>query len=98
MDQFAQLRDRQDEFARRSAQLLFVLPQEPAYNRQWLRAQQHWPEDVPKFFEEAPGKRPWLRPRDVSADVNCPLLGDPSYTMSADYGVALQDFHGGGNW
>jgi alkyl hydroperoxide reductase subunit AhpC len=98
MDQFAQLRDRVKEFRRRRAQVLFVLPEEAAYNRQWLRSRDKWGKAVPEFFEDSADKHPWLRSRGSGAgETDCPVLADPSFTTSADYGVALQGFWKNGN-
>jgi peroxiredoxin len=87
MDQFAQLRDRVKEFEKRSAQVFFVLPDEPAYLRQWLRGRDRWATWVPEFFEDSAKKHPWLPSRGSGPDeTKCPVLADPSYTTSADYG------------
>ena len=98
MDQFAQLRDRVKEFAKQSTQVLFVLPEEPAYNRQWLRSRDKWDGIVPGFFENSADKHPWLRSRGTGPEeTDCPVLADPSFVTSADYGVALQGFWKNGN-
>lgn len=87
MDQFAQLRDRVKEFEKRNAQVLFVLSEEPAYIRQWLRSRDTWDTEVPGFFEDSADKHPWLRSRGTgSEETVCPVLADPSATMRADYG------------
>src|SRR5262245_54956572 len=87
MDQFAQLRDRVKEFENREAQVLFVLSEEPAYIRQWLRSRDKWDAEVPDFFEDSADKHPWLRSRGMGpVETLCPILADPSSTMSADYG------------
>src|ERR687883_1854399 len=89
MDQFAQLRDRVKEFERRKAQVFFVLSEEPAYIRQWLRSRDRWGAEVPDFFEDSADKHPWLRSRGTGPEeTRCPVLADPSSTMSADYGMA----------
>ena len=88
MDQFAQLRDRVKEFERRKAQVFFVLSEEPAYIRQWLRSRDKWGAEVPDFFEDSADKHPWLRSRGTgSEETRCPVLADPSFTTSADYGA-----------
>jgi alkyl hydroperoxide reductase subunit AhpC len=93
MDQFAQLRDRVKEFEKRAAQVLFVQCEETAYIRQWLRSRDQWDKEVPDFFEDSAAKHPWLRSRGAGAlETTCPILADPSGTISADYGVALQGF------
>jgi alkyl hydroperoxide reductase subunit AhpC len=93
MDQFAQLRDRAKEFSKRAAQILFVQCEEAAYIRQWLRSRDKWDKEVPDFFEDSAAKHPWLRFRGSGAEETiCPILADPSGTISADYGVALQGF------
>jgi peroxiredoxin len=98
MDQFAQLRDRVKEFQKRKTQVLVVFPEEPAYNRQWLRSRDKWDTEVPEFFEDAADKHPWLRSRGTGPhETACPVLADPSFTTSADYGVALQAFGSNGN-
>lgn len=87
MDQFAQLRDRVKEFEKREAQVLFVLREEPAYIRQWLRSRDKWNAEVPNFFEDSADKHPWLRSRGTGPEeTRCPVLADPSFTTSADYG------------
>ncbi len=89
MDQFAQLRDRVKEFEKRNAQVLFVLSEEPAYIRQWLRSRDKWDAEVPDFFEDSLDKHSWLRSRGTGPqETRCPVLADPSSTMSADYGMA----------
>jgi alkyl hydroperoxide reductase subunit AhpC len=99
MNQFAQLCDRVKDFKKRGAQVLFVLPDEPAYVRQWLRSRGRWATAVSDFLEEKAGKRPWLRFRGAgSEEPACPVLADPSYTTSADYGVAFQAFRWDSNW
>ena len=98
MDQFAQLRDRAKDFEQRSTQVLFVQPEEPAYNRQWLRSREKWGAEVPEFFEDSAAKHPWLKSRGSGPEEKrCPVLADPSFTTSADYGVALQGFWKNGN-
>jgi hypothetical protein len=93
MDQFAQLRDRVKDFEQRSTQVLFVFPEEPAYNRQWLRSRDKWETFVPAFFEQPDQKHPWLKSRGSGPEEkHSPVLADPSFTTSADYGVALQGF------
>jgi alkyl hydroperoxide reductase subunit AhpC len=93
MDQFAQLRDRVKEFEKRGTQVLFVLSEEAAYVRQWLRSRDKWDTEVPEFFEDSADKHPWLRSRGTGPEETaCPVLADPSATTSADYGVALQGF------
>ena len=88
MHQFAQLRDRAKEFEERSAQVFFVFPYEPALIRQWLRGRDKWPTLVPEFLEEPAGKHPELRSVGWGSDeTRCPVLADPSCTMSATYGV-----------
>jgi peroxiredoxin len=99
MDQFAQLRDRVKEFRKRNAQVLIVMSEEPSHNRGWLRGRDKWAKIIPDFFEQPADKHPWLK--NVGAGPEEPdalLLGDPSFTTSADYGVALQDFFADGNW
>ena len=87
MDQFAQLRDRAKEFEKRSAQVFFLLPQEPAVIRQWLRSRDKWTNLVPEFFEDSARKHPWLHSLGSGSDETiCPVLADPSGTTSADYG------------
>jgi alkyl hydroperoxide reductase subunit AhpC len=87
MDQFAQLRDRAKEFEERSTQVFFVLPEEPAYIRQWLRGRDRWATWVPEFFEDSAEKHPWLRSLGSGSDeTKWPVLADPSGTTSADYG------------
>lgn len=87
MDQFAQLRDRAKEFEERSTQVFFVLPEEPAYIRQWLRGRDRWATWVPEFFEDSAKKHPWLRSLESGSDeTKWPVLADPSGTTSADYG------------
>jgi alkyl hydroperoxide reductase subunit AhpC len=87
MDQFAQLRDRAKEFEKRSAQVFFLLPEEPAVIRQWLRGRDKWTTLVPDFFEDSTQKHPWLRSLGSGADETiCPVLADPSGTTTADYG------------
>src|SRR3954447_5343641 len=51
MDQFAQLRDRAKEFEKRSTQVFFVLEDEPAYIRQWLRGRDRCATLIPEFFD-----------------------------------------------
>lgn len=88
MDQFAQLRDRVKEFEKREAQVLFVLPEEPAYIRQWLRSRDKWDTEIPDFFEDSADKHPWLRSRGTGTEeTRCPVLADSASTMSADYGM-----------
>jgi len=88
MDQFAQLRDRVKEVEERSGQVFFVLSEEPAYIRQWLRGRDTWGRWVPEFFEDSPKKHPWLRSVGSGPDETiCPVLADSSWTTSADYGV-----------
>ena len=87
MDQFAQLRDRAKEFEIRSTQVFFLLPEEPAFIRQWLRSRNKWATFVPIFFEDSAKKHPWLRSLGSGPDETfCPVLADPSGTTSADYG------------
>ena len=87
MDQFAQLCDRAKEFEERSTQLFYVLPEEPAYIRQWLRGRDRWATWVPEFFEDSARKHPWLRSLGSGPDeTRCPILADPSGTTRADYG------------
>jgi alkyl hydroperoxide reductase subunit AhpC len=88
MDQFAQLRDRVKEFEKREAQVFFVLPEEPAYIRQWLRSRDHWDKEIPDFFEDSADKHPWLRSRGTGPEETlCPVLADAASTVSADYGM-----------
>jgi AhpC/TSA family len=88
MDQFAQLRDRVKEVEERSGQVIFLLPEEPAYIRQWLRGRDTWGAWVPEFFEDSPKKHPWLRSVGSGPDETiCPVLADPSWTTSADFGL-----------
>ena len=100
MDQFAQLRDRVKEFERRKAQVLFVLSEEPAYIRQWLRSRDKWGAEVPNFFEDSADKHPWLRSRGTGPEeTRYPVLADPSSATSADYGGSapatfIIDLHG----
>lgn len=90
MDQFAQLRDRLEEFEERKAQVFFVLREEPAYIRHWLRSRDTWNAEVPDFFEDSADKHPWLRSRGTGAEeTQCPVLADPSLTTSADYGGSV---------
>jgi peroxiredoxin len=87
MDQFAQLRDRMKEFEKRSTQVFFVLPHEPAYLRQWLRSRDKWAAWVPDFFEDSADKHPWLHSLGSGADETiCPVLADAAGTTTADYG------------
>ena len=87
MDQFAQLRDREKEYEKRKAQVFFVLAEEPAYIRQWLRSRDRWDAEVPDFFEDSADKHPWLRSRGMGPEeTRCPVLADPASTTSADYG------------
>ena len=87
MDQFAQLRDQVKEFEKRSSQVLFVLPGEPAYLRQWLRGRDHWATWVPEFFEDSAKKHPWLRSLGSGPEeMKCPVLADAAGTTCADYG------------
>src|SRR5579884_629065 len=87
MDQFAQLRDRVKGFEKRQAQVLFVLREEPAYVRQWLRSRDKWGAEVPDFFEDSADKHPWLRSRGAGPEeTRCPVLADPASTTTADYG------------
>jgi hypothetical protein len=87
MDQFAQLRDRAKGFEERSTCVFFVLPEEPAYVRQWLRGRDQWATWVPEFFEDSAMKHPWLGSRGFGPDeTKCPVLADPSGTTFADYG------------
>ena len=77
------------EFEKRKAQVLLVLPEEPAYIRQWLRSRHKWGAEVPDFFEDSADKHPWLRSRGTGPEeTRCPVLADPSSTMSADYGMS----------
>jgi alkyl hydroperoxide reductase subunit AhpC len=93
MDHFAQLRDRIEDFRKRNVQVLFVLPEEAAYIRQWLRSREKWDTEVPEFFEDSADKHPWLRSRGIGAEETaCPVLADPAVTTGADYGVVLQGF------
>ena len=86
MDQFAQLRDRVEEFEKRATQVFFLLPEEPAYIRQWLRSRDKWAKEVPEFFEQPAEKHRWLRSLGSGPDeTKCPVLADPSWTTSADY-------------
>ena len=88
MDQFAQLRDRAKDFEKRKAQVLFVLPGEPSYIRQWLRSRDTWDKEIPEFFEESADKRPWLRSRGTGPDETvCPILADAVSTLSADFNM-----------
>ncbi len=92
MDQFAQLRDRAKDFEKRSAQVFIVFPYEPALIRQWLRGRDQWATLVPEFFENSAKKHPWLRSVGSGSDETmCPVLADPSCTMSASYGVVGDD-------
>jgi alkyl hydroperoxide reductase subunit AhpC len=87
MDQFAQLRDRVNEFEQRKAQVFFVLTEEAAYIRQWLRSRDKWDAEIPDFFEDSADKHPWLRSRGTGPEESrCPVIADPSCTTSADYG------------
>jgi peroxiredoxin len=87
MDQFAQLRDRAKEFKKRSTQVFFILPEEPAYVRQWLRGRDKWAAWVPEFFEDSAKKHPWMGSVGAGADESkCPVLADAAGTTSADYG------------
>ena len=89
MDQFAQLRDRVKEFEKRKAQVLFILSEEPAYIRHRLRTRDKWGAGVPDFFEDSADKHPWLRSRGTGPEeTRCPVLADPSFTTSADYGMS----------
>jgi alkyl hydroperoxide reductase subunit AhpC len=91
MDQFAQLRDRVEEFEKRSTQVFFLLPEEPAFIRQWLRGRDKWTTWCPEYFEPTE-KHPWLRSLGSGPDeTKCPVLADPSCTTSADYGVVRDD-------
>ena len=95
MDQFAQLRDRAKDFEERSAQVFFVYPYEPALIRHWLRGRDKWATLVPEFFEKPAKKHPELRSVGSGPDeTKCPVLADPSCTMSADYGVVSDDYLG----
>jgi hypothetical protein len=92
MDQFAQLRDRAKDFEKRSTQVFIVFPYEPALIRQWLRGRNQWPTLIPEFFEDAAKKHPWLTSVGSGSDETlCPVLADPSCTMSATYGVVGDD-------
>ena len=87
MDQFAQLRDRVKEIEKRKAQVFFVLGEEPAYIRQWLRSRDTWGAEVPDFFEDSAATHPWLRSRGTGPEeTRCPVLADPAFTTRADYG------------
>jgi alkyl hydroperoxide reductase subunit AhpC len=87
MDQFAQLRDRVKEFEKRSTQVFFVLPHEPAYIRQWLRSRDKWATFIPPFFEDPAAKHPWLCSLGSGPhETKCPVLADAAGTMTADYG------------
>ena len=98
MDQFAQLRDQIKEFEKRQAQVLVVLPQEASYIRQWLRSRDKWGPTISDWFKEPGSKRPWVDSRGAGAvETVCPVLADPSFTVSASYGVAFQDFFSDGN-
>ena|SRR5207245_6384434 len=98
MDQFAQLRDGIKEFEKRDAQVLVVFPQEASYIRQWLRSRDKWAPTITDWFKEPVSKRPWLNARGSGAvETVCPVLADPSFTVSASYGVAFQDFYSDGN-
>jgi hypothetical protein len=98
MDQFAQLRDQVKEFEKRQTQVLFVFPQEAAHNRHWLRGRDKWEALIPEFFEDSADKHPWLKSRGSGPkETSCPLLADPSFTMSADYGLAFQAWGADGN-
>jgi peroxiredoxin len=89
MDQFAQLRDRVKDFEERKAQVLFVLREEPAYIRHWLRSRDKWDAEVPDFFEDTADKHPWLRSRGAGPEeTRCPVLADLSSTTSADHGTS----------
>jgi hypothetical protein len=88
MDQFAQLRDRVEDFEKRSTQVFVIFPYEAAFIRQWLRGRNHWSTWIPEFFEDSAKKHPWLRSIGSGPDeTKCPVLSDPSCTMSAAYGV-----------
>jgi peroxiredoxin len=51
------------------------------------------------FPKEAAYDRQWLRARKVApGEPTCPLLADPSFTVSATYGVAFQPFRWEADW
>jgi alkyl hydroperoxide reductase subunit AhpC len=82
------LRDRVKDFEQRSTQVLFVFPEEAAYNRQWLRSRDKWDTIDPELRQH-----PWSKSRGSGPEEKrCPVLADPSFTTSADSGVALQGF------
>jgi peroxiredoxin len=88
MDQFTQLRDRMKEFEKRNAKVFVVQSEEAAHLRQWLRGRDKWDEEIPDFFEDKADKHPWLRSRGSGPDETvCPVLADPSCTISASYGM-----------
>jgi alkyl hydroperoxide reductase subunit AhpC len=98
MDQFVQLRDQVKEFEKRQTQVLFVFPQEAALNRHWLRGRDKWEAEITEFFGTSADKHPWLKSRGRGAEeTKVPVLADPSFTTSADYGRALHAWGSFGN-
>jgi alkyl hydroperoxide reductase subunit AhpC len=98
MDQFAQLRDQVQEFEKRQTQVLFVWPAEAALNRHWLRGRDKWDAAIPEFFGTLADKHPRLKSRGSGPEeTKIPMLADPSFTTSADYGRALHAWGSFGN-
>lgn len=92
------MRDQVQEFDKRHTQILFVWPAEAALNRHWLRGRDKWDVDIPEFFGTSADKHPWLKSRGTGPEeTKIPVLADPSFTTSADYGRALQAWGSFGN-
>ena len=92
------MRDEIKEFKKRQTQVLLVFAREASLNRHWLRGREKWGADFPEMFGTSLDKHPWLKSLGSGADESeCPVLADPSFTMSADYGRALQAWGAFGN-
>ena len=92
------MRDQIKEFEKRQTQVLFVFAREASLNRHWLRGREKWAAEFPEMFGTSLDKHPWLKSLGSGADESeCPVLADPSFTMSADYGRALQAWGAFGN-
>ena len=92
------MRDEIKEFKKRQTQVLFVFAREASLNRHWLRGREKWGADFPEMFGTSLDKHPWLKSLGSGPEeTECPVLADPSFTMSADYGRALQAWGAFGN-
>ena len=92
------MRDEIKEFKKRQTQVLLVFAREASLNRHWLRGREKWGADFPEMFGTSLDKHPWLKSLGSGPEeTECPVLADPSFTMSADYGRALQAWGAYGN-